>query len=99
MIAKFSTAKGVGGRPPHLVKELIVMMVGELGRARAVDLQRYYETQLRPGHFVSNHTIKRHAEALVAEGLLQREVELDSTAKVKGGLRSRNWQMVWFSVR
>jgi len=89
---------GVGGRPPHPIKDILLVMIDKLGRARLVDLERYY-SRIRPGQFVSNHTIKRHAEGLVAQGILKREVELDSTPKVKAGERSRFWQMVWYSIR
>ena len=87
-----------GGRPPHPVADLVLMMLSKLGRARVVDLQRCYENDVLPGRSVSNHTIKRHVEILVAQGAVKREVELDSRPKVEAGERSRAWQMVWYSL-
>jgi len=98
-VLDFPHPKAKGGRPPHPVKDLLPMMIGHLGRARLCDLQQYYETHVRPGDTVSNHTIKRHCEELVAQGVLKREVELDSTSKVIDGSRSRSWQMTWYSLK
>lgn len=88
-----------GGRPPHPIADLLVPIIGKLKRARTVDIQSYWSTQVRPGETVSNHCVKRHAEVLVAQGILSREVELDSTPKVKAGLRRRVWQMTWYSLK
>ena len=92
--------KRVGGRPAlyyEILRRFIPKAIQQLGRARPIDLKKLYEKELRRS--ICYDTIQRYCEIFVAEGLLQREVEISNKERVAQNTRRRQWNMVWYKLQ
>ena len=91
--------KNKGGRPNYwhdILKRFIPAATHHLGKARVSDLVKMLKKDIKKD--IDKHTMKKYCEILVAEGVLNREVEISNHEKFKKGEKQIPWEMVWYKL-
>lgn len=94
-----SPNRNLGGRPPlyyDILKRFIPIALQHLGKARPVDLKKYYERET--GRRIGETTIRRYLAIFLEDGILTTETEISNHEKVRQGLKRRDWNMVWYKL-
>ena len=91
------TGHSLRHKPVYLefMRHFIVEAIKKLGRARPVDLERYFEKAFC--RHITDDAFKKYAEMLVKEGILRREIIIDNSGTQPAN--SRRYRMVWYLLK